>query len=58
MDTNRIPKQALQYQPKGRRNIGPLRKRWKFLRIKEQETCLTLHEYDDDDVRAILELGY
>jgi hypothetical protein len=22
MDTNRIPKQALQYRPKGRRNIG------------------------------------
>jgi len=22
MDTNRIPKQALQYQPKGRRNVG------------------------------------
>jgi len=29
MDTNRIPKQALQYQLKGRRNIGQLRKRWR-----------------------------
>jgi hypothetical protein len=29
MDTNRIPKQALQYRTKGRRNIGRLRKRWK-----------------------------
>jgi hypothetical protein len=29
MDTNRIPKQALQYKPKGRRNRGRLRKRWK-----------------------------
>jgi len=28
MDTNRIPKQALQYQPKGRRNRGRPRKRW------------------------------
>ena len=27
MDTNRIPKQALQYQPKERRNIGRPRKR-------------------------------
>jgi len=27
-DTNRILKQALQYKPKGRRNIG-LRKRWR-----------------------------
>ena len=29
MDTNRIPKQALRYQPKGRRNIGRPRKRWR-----------------------------
>ena len=29
MDTNRIPKQALQYRPKGRRNIGRPRKRWR-----------------------------
>jgi predicted GTPase len=28
MDTNRIPKQALQYRPKGRRNTGRKRKRW------------------------------
>jgi len=28
MDTNRLPKQALQYQPKGRRNMGRPRKRW------------------------------
>ena len=26
MDTNRLPKQALQYKPKGRRNIGRPRK--------------------------------
>jgi len=47
MDKNRIPEQVLQYQPKGRRNIGRPRKRWRTnftLRIKEQETCLTLHE--------------
>jgi len=29
MDTNRLPKQALQYKPKGRRNEGRLRKRWR-----------------------------
>jgi len=29
MDTNRITKQALQYKPKGRRNIGRPRKRWR-----------------------------
>ena len=29
MDTNRIPKQALQYEPKGRRKIGRPKKRWR-----------------------------
>jgi len=29
MDTNRLSKQALQYKPRGRRNIGRPRKRWK-----------------------------
>jgi len=28
MGTNRLPKQALLYRPKGRRNIGRPRKRW------------------------------
>ena len=29
MDTNRLPKQTLQYRPKGRRNTGRPRKRWR-----------------------------
>jgi len=29
MDTNRLPKQALQYKPKQQRNIGRPRKRWR-----------------------------
>jgi len=29
MDTNRIPKQELRYRPKGRRNIGRPKKRWR-----------------------------
>ena len=29
MDTKRLPKQALQYRPKGRRNTGRPRKRWR-----------------------------
>jgi hypothetical protein len=50
MGTNRIPKQALQNRPKGRRNIGRPRKRWRdILRIKAQKTHLTLHEHNDDD---------
>jgi hypothetical protein len=43
MYTNRIPKQALQYRPKGRRNIGRPRKRWR------DQLPLKLHEHDDDD---------
>jgi hypothetical protein len=29
MDTDRIPKQALKYRPKGKRSMGCPRKRWK-----------------------------
>jgi len=29
MDTNRISKQALKYRPKGRRNVGRPKKRWR-----------------------------
>jgi len=52
MDTKRLPKQALQYKPKGRRNIGYRGTDGGtnvILRIKEQETRLTLQEHDDDD---------
>ena len=39
MDTNRPPKQALQYKPKGRRNIGRPRKRWRDqLHLEDQGT--------------------
>jgi hypothetical protein len=39
MDTNRIPKQALQYKPKGRRKIGRPRKRWRDqLHFEDQGT--------------------
>ena len=39
MDTNRLPKQTLQYKPKARRNIGRLRKRWRGqLYLEDQGT--------------------
>jgi hypothetical protein len=39
MDANRLPKQALQYKPKGRRNIGRPRKRWRDqLPLEDQGT--------------------
>ena len=44
MDTNRLPKQALQYKPEGRRNIGQLRKRWRDqLHLEYQGTGNTLN---------------
>ena len=39
MDTNRIPKEALRYRPKGRRNIGRRKKRWRDqLHFEDQGT--------------------
>jgi len=39
MDTKRLPKQALQYKPKGQRNIGRQRKRWRNqLHLEDQGT--------------------
>ena len=39
MGTNRLTKQALQYKPKGRRNVGRPRKRWRDqLHIEDQGT--------------------
>jgi len=39
MDTNRLPKHALQYKPKGRRYIGRPRKRWRDkLHLEDQGT--------------------
>jgi len=39
MDTNRLPKQALQYKLKGRRNIGRPRKKWRDqIHLEDQGT--------------------
>jgi len=50
-DTKRLPKQALQYKPKGRRTLDDRGRDGGIifiLRIKEQETRLTLQEHDYD----------
>ena len=42
MDTDRLPKQALQYEPKGRRNVGRPSKRWRDqLYLEDQGTGKT-----------------
>jgi len=39
MDTNRLPKHALYYKPKGRKNIGRPRERWRDqLHLEDQGT--------------------
>jgi len=39
MDTNRLPKHALQFKPKGRRNVGRPRNRWRNqLHLQDQGT--------------------
>ena len=39
METNRVPKQAIKYKPKGGRNIGRPRKRWRDqLHLEDQGT--------------------
>ena len=41
-DGHRLPKQALQYKPKGRRNIGRPRKSWRDqLHLEDQGTGIT-----------------
>jgi hypothetical protein len=49
MDTNRIPKQTLQYKPKGRRHIGRPRKRWRDQLHFEDPGTGNTPEHDDDD---------
>jgi len=42
MNKKRLPKQALQYKPKGRRNVGWPRKRWRDqLHLENQRTGIT-----------------
>jgi hypothetical protein len=51
VDTNRLPKQALQYKPQNEETQDRGRDGGTnfILKIKEQETRLTLQEHNDDD---------
>ena len=52
MDTNTLPKQALQYKPKDEETQDDRGRDGGTnftLRINEQKTRLTLQEHDDDD---------
>ena len=52
MDRNRLPRQALECRPDGRRNIGRLKKRWRDQLHFEDSgtgTQLTLNEHNDVD---------
>ena len=56
MDTNRLPKQALQYKPKDERTWDDRGRDGGtnfILRNNEHETLLTLQEHDDDDEIAV-----
>ena len=61
MDTNRIPKQTLQYRPKDEETLDDRRRDGEtnfILRIKEQEIRLTFHEHDDDDDENTTHVDY
>ena len=61
MDRNRIPKQALRCRPKGRKTQDDRRRDGGtnyILKIKEQETRITLHEHEDNDDDDVCKLDF
>jgi len=65
MDNTRLPKHALNYKPRGRRDYGRPRKRWQCVDAGTGQTTSTMEEDDDDDVQdnsylytAVIDVGY
>jgi hypothetical protein len=51
MDNSRLPKQALLYKPRGRRDVGRPRKRW-TADVGIGDSPISLSDDDDDDMRV------
>ena len=49
MDNTRLPKHALNYKPRGRRDHGRPRKRWQRVDAGTGQTTQSMEEDDDDD---------
>jgi len=49
MDNTRLPKHALNYKPRGRRDRECPRKRWQRIDAKTGQTTQPMEEDDDDD---------
>jgi hypothetical protein len=49
MDNTRLPKHALNYKPRGRRDRGHPRKRWQCVNAGTGQTAQTMEDDDNDD---------
>jgi hypothetical protein len=49
MDNTRLPKHALIYKPRGRRNHGRPRKRWQRVDARRGQSTKSMEEEEDDD---------
>jgi len=49
MDNTRLPKHALNYKPRGRRDRGRPRKGWQCVGAGTGQTTQSMQEDDDDD---------
>ena len=49
MDNTRLPKHALNYKPRGRRDRGRPRKRWQCVDAGTGQTTSSMEKDDDDD---------